>query len=69
MNARFRMAGNVGVSTTGTGQGASKGLASSTANRGMAAYEPSTAALLLLVFAEVAAYGWLRYYFRHAHGG
>lgn len=69
MNARVRIAGNVGVSTSGTGQGASQGLSSTTANRGTAAYEPSTVALLLLVFAEVAVYGWLRHYFRHAHGG
>lgn len=69
MNARFRVAGNVGVSATGTGQGASQGLSNSTSNRGTPAYPPSTAVLLLLVFAEVTLYGWLRYSFRHAHGG
>lgn len=69
MNGRFRIAGNVGVSTGGTGQGASQGLSSTSKNRGMPAYQPPTAVLLLLVFAEVTLYGWLRYYFRHSHGG
>lgn len=69
MNARFRMAGNVGVSTGGTGQGSGTGGLSSTTNRGKAAYTPSTVSLIALVVFEVLAYGWLRYYFRHAHGG
>lgn len=69
MNARFRVAGNVGVSTGGTGQGSGTGGLSSTGNRGSSAYTPTTASLIILVLAEIALYGWLRYYFRHAHGG
>jgi len=68
MNARFRVAGNAAV---GVGQGASTSQASASAARGAnsSAFHPTVVSLIILVLAEYAFYAWLRYYFRHAHGG
>lgn len=67
MNARFRVAGNAAV---GVGQGASVSQKSASDARGaQSAFHPTVVSLIILVLAEYAFYAWLRYYFRHAHGG